>query len=180
MQISELLNQLQQDAMQDVPPFGAESIRITRQLGASATSFLLGQIEARGKTAFLALEALRESDLDAYDLIPAEERAEIYVGALLSNIFYNAWGIPGYQLTATSHALISLGEKAVAVLKPLLSDQRPAPQSGSKEAMASSTYGNRVCDYAWIFISEIKHQPYSYSQNPAERDRAIEELRKSL
>jgi hypothetical protein len=123
-------------------------------------------------------KAARQTTL--YNLLPAEERAECYVDALLTNIFYNTWGLPGYQLSATSRALISLGEKAVAVLKPLLGDRRFAPHSGSKDATASNVYGNRVCDYAWVFISEIRHRPYAYSQSPAERDLAIDELRESL
>jgi hypothetical protein len=180
MKMSGLSNHLQEDASQDVPPFGTESLRISRQLGASAASLLLEGIKVRGNEALLTVEALRESDPDTYNLLPAEERAECYVDALLTNIFYNTWGLPGYQLSATSRALISLGEKAVAALKPLLCDRRFAPHSGSKDATASNVYGNRVCDYAWVFISEIMHRPYAYSQSPAERDLAIDELRASL
>lgn len=180
MQISDLSSQLQQDATNAVPPFGAASIKIARQLGSVATSFLLEQIGGRGATAFLALEALRESDPGAYDSIPASERADIYASALQSNIFYNAWGVPGHQLTSTAYALISLGEVAIEALKPFLVDQRRAPLSGSKDATVSSIYHNRVCDYAWVFICEIRHQPYMYVQNPVERDRSIEALRQEL
>ncbi len=93
---------------------------------------------------------------------------------------FDSWGVPGHQLTATAYALISLGEKAIDVLKPLLVDQRPAPLSGSKNATASAVYGNRLCDYCWVFISEIRHQPYIYARDPIERDHAIATLQQEL
>lgn len=180
MVLSELEIQLREDAAQEIPPFGADSIKSARRLGKAATSFLLQEIKAHGKTAFLALEALRESDAQSYDSIPSTERAEIYARALREANFYNAWGLPGYNLTDTARALISLGEDAVAVLKPLLSDNRPALHSGSKQATTSAVYGNRVRDYAWLLICLIRNQSCGYAQDPAERDRVIEELRRSL
>lgn len=180
MVLSKLETQLREDAEQETPPFGAYSIKIARQLGQAAASFLLQEVKARGKTALLALEALREADPISYNSIPASERAAVYVKALQDNSFYNAWGLPGYNLTDTARALISLGEGAVAALRPLLSDTRPAFHSGSKQATTSKVYGNRVCDYAWVFICHIRNQSCEYEQDPAERDRAIEELRRSL
>jgi hypothetical protein len=41
-------------------------------------------------------------------------------------------------------------------------------------------YANRICDYAWVLISEILGRPYVYAQDPAERDRQIAELRAVL
>ena len=163
-----------------MPPFGAESVKLARQLGANATKVLLQHIQARGKTALLALEALREADRKAYDSIPVAERTEIYVHSLESSHFYNTWGLPGYQLTPTSQALIALGDEAVSRLRPLLEYQRPAPLSGSQDATTSKMYANRVCDYAWVFIAEIKHKHYKYFQSPNERDRVIEALRRQL
>jgi hypothetical protein len=177
---SDLSVQLREDTALNVPPFGADSIRIARDSGSKATSFLLQEVKDGGSTAFLALEALREADPVAYSALPARKRAEVYVNALKSSIFYNAWGLPGYQLTPTAHAVISLGDDAVRALKPLLGDLRPAPLSGSQDATTSSMYGNRVCDYAWVFINEIEDQPYVYSQDPAERDRAIAVLLQKL
>jgi hypothetical protein len=181
VQRSELESQLQEDAAQQVPPFGAESVRMARRLGSAATDLLLGHIEASRSTAFLALEALREADPGAFGGVPGPQRAEIYANNLQNeSVFYNAWGVPGYRLTDTAHALIDLGDEAVAVLEPLLTDRRLAPLSGSQDATTSNMYGNRVCDYAWTLISEIKDRPYAYFQDPAERDPAIEELRQEL
>ena len=177
MDISDLAAQLREDTDQGVPPFGAESVQIARRLGPTAADLLVSEIRARGDTAFLALEAIREAATEAYESLPGRERAGIYVDALTSNVFYNAWGVPGYHLTETSRALIGLGENAVAALTPLLSDLRPAPLSGSEDATTSTMYRNRVCDYAWVLINEIRGRAYQYSQDPEERDRAIEELR---
>lgn len=167
-----------EDAAKEVPPFAADSVRMARQMGRAAVSVLVEQIQSRGKTSFLALEGLREAAPDAYHSLPAALRAEIYGQALSSSHFYNAWGVPGYQLTDTAEAFIALGKDAANVLGRLLDNKRDAPLAGSKAATTSAIYGNRVCDYAWVFISEIRHQPYSYSQNTAERDRAISELPK--
>jgi hypothetical protein len=180
MQQSNLAVQLREDTVRAVPPFGADSIKIARGLGSEATSLLLQEVKARGNTAFLALEALREADPVAYNALSVRERAEVYVDALKSSLFYNAWGLPGYQLTPTAKALINLGDDAVWVLEPLLRDQRPAPLSGSQDATTSSMYKNRICDYAWVLISEIEHRPYIYSQDPTERDRAIAVLLQRL
>jgi len=177
MSLPELLTQLRQDASRAVPAFGAESVRLARSLGGAATELLLEQVSARGETAFLALEALRASDPAAYDALPAGERAEIYVATLRTNLFYNTWGLPRYHLTETTRAFLALKEDAVNLLLPLLADQRPAPLSGSQDATTSAMYKNRVCDYAWVFICEIRQRPYTYSQDPAERDRSIEALR---
>jgi len=180
MQISSLLKQLQEDAAQAVPPFGAESVKIASELGSEATDLLLPEIEARGETALLALEALREADPARYASLVGSERANIYVDALKNNVFYNAWGSPAHQLTSTARALIALGQDAVAALKPLLTDCRPARLEGSQDATTSTMYRNRLCDYAWVFISEIMGRPYVYAQDPAERERAIQALRQEL
>ncbi len=180
MDLSKLATQLKEDAAQAVPPSGADSIEMARRLGPQARNLLLHEIRARDYPTFLALEALRQADPSGYNSIAASERADIYVDALKSSLFYNAWGLPGHPLSDTAHALIALGEDAVARLKPLLSDQRPAILSGSKDATASTMYGNRLSDYAWVLINEIKRRPYVYAQDPAARDRAIEALRQEL
>ena len=109
-----------------------------------------------------------------------QERADIYVDALKNSLFYNAWGLPGYQLTVTAHALIDLEEKATEALRPLLTDYRLAPLSGSEDATTSTMYGNRICDYAWVLICEIRGRPYEYLESPSERDQEIEKLRQDL
>jgi hypothetical protein len=180
MQLADLANQLELDSSQSVPPFGAESIKMAQQLGPTAVPLLLDEIANRRPTAFLALEALRVTDANSNASIPPAERAEIYVKALRDNHFFNAWGHAGGHLTETAKALIALNEDATSKLAPLLSDQRPALLQGSRDATMSGLSGNRLCDYAWVFINEIKRRPYVYSEDPAERDQAIQALRDEL
>jgi hypothetical protein len=180
MQIAQLAAELEQDAVRAVPPFGAKSIQSARQLGSNATGMLLDHIRGQGDTAFLALEALREADPPAFGSLSTSLRARIYVDALAGSTFFNAWGLPGYQLTPTAHALAALDDAAVAALKPLLVDDRPAPLAGSEDATTSQMYRNRVRDYAWALINEAGRRPYHYSQDPAQRDRDIASLLKEL
>jgi hypothetical protein len=180
MQLEEMARQLESDTSQSVPPFGAESIKMAQQLGAPAVPLLLDQIAKRRPTAFLALEALRVTDPNSYASIPAAERAEIHVNALRDNHFFNAWGSAGGHLTETAKALIALNGAATSKLAPLLSDQRQALLQGSRDATMSAMSGSRVSDYAWVFINQIKHRPYVYSRDPAERDQAIQALRDEL
>lgn len=180
MSLSKLEEQLRLDIEMEVPPFGAGSIILARQLGSTATPVLLKHIKSGDETAFLSLEALRGADPDAFHSLPLRDRAGIYVQKLKSNLFYNTWGVPGYHLTETAQALIALGNEATILLKPLLNDRRPAPLSGSEDATASTVYANRIRDYAWVLISEIKGQPYQYFQTPTERDRHIDKLVKEL
>jgi hypothetical protein len=141
---------------------------------------LTPRLQPGGSDALLALEALRVADPAAYAALAARDRAAIYVAALQHSVYFNAWGQPGMALSDTAHALIALGEPAVAALAPLLDDQRAAPSSGSQDATLSHANGNRVCDYAWVLISEVKLADYAYSASPAERDRDIAALRASI
>jgi hypothetical protein len=123
---------------------------------------------------------LRGAAPDAYRALSERDKALIYAEQLAGNAFFNSWGVPGYQLTDTSAALISTGRDGITALQPLLDDPREAPLSGSQDATTSAMYANRICDYAWVLISEILGRPYVYAQDPAERDRQIAELRAVL
>ena len=178
--LSILTTSLQQDAQRDIPPFGANSIKLARQLGTAATGVLVPAVRARGSDAFLALEALRAADPAAYAAQPAADRAAIYAAALQHNAFFTSWGQPGMSLSDTAHAFAALGDAAVAALAPLLADQRPAPSSGSQDATLSKMNGNRVCDYAWVLISEARGASYVYASTPSDRDREINAMRAAL
>lgn len=179
--LTELLRQqLSDDAADETPPFGAQSVRLAQQMGREATPLLLQQLDADAATALLALEGLRESDPAAYGELPVAKRAAIHARALGKFTFFNTWGLPGVQVAATADALIALGNDAIRELAPLLDDERAAPSSGSQDATTSSAYGNRVCDYAWVLISEILGRRYRYSKSPRTRDREIAKLRTAL
>lgn len=179
-ELAALATNLQQDAARDVPPFAAESVQQARKLGAQASPLLVQHVQARGRDAMLALEALRGADPAGYAALPATERAEVYAAALQHNTFFNSWGQPGNKLSETAHAFAALGDAAVTALVPLLDDKRPAPSSGSQEATLSQMNGNRVCDYAWVLISEARHTEYGYLTSPADRDQDIAALRATM
>jgi hypothetical protein len=180
MELAELNALIDRETADEIPPFGARSVAVARELGERATGLLLEKIRGGDDSAFLSLEGLRESDPGAFDRLPADCRAKVYARALGRNTFFNAWGMPSTGLTATSRALIALGEAAVSVLTPLLSNRSEAPLEGSREATASNIYHNRICDYAWALISEVRNLPYEYSQDPADRDRQMTSLEASL
>ena len=175
--VSTLQRQLAEDSANEVPPFGALSVALALRMGAAATPHLRLHLEPSGATGFLALEALRYADAPEYALLPVSLRAAIHVNALRRHSFFNSWGLPGFQLTETSLAIIALGGGAVPSLAPLLLERRSAPLSGSEDATTSNTYANRVCDYAWVLISEILGRRYTYSKSPGARDREIGKLR---
>jgi len=178
--LTALATSLQQDAALDVPPFGAPSLELARKIGPPASTLLVERVQARGPDALLALEALRVADPAGYAAQPAAARAQVYAAALQRNAFFNTWGQPSGPLSETSRAFAALGEPAVAVLAPLLDDPRAAPSSGSQDATLSKLNGNRVCDYAWVLISEARHAPYGYLTSPADRDQDIAAMRASL
>jgi hypothetical protein len=177
---SELDAQLERDSESQVPAFAATSVKLAREGGEKTTDFLLEKIHSGRPSAFIALEALREADVRSFDRIEAQERAAIYAAELRRNTYFNGWGLPGFYLTPTATALIGLREEAVAALAGSLNDTEPALLTGSEEATTSKIFGNRICDYAWVFINEIRGIAYAYSQHPADRDKGIKSLLRSL
>ncbi|HET8756365.1 MAG TPA: hypothetical protein VFM58_10160 [Solirubrobacteraceae bacterium] len=167
---------LAREAAMGMPPEGSDSVARARALGSAATAQLEEEMSSGGVHALLALEALRAADPDAYATIPAAERAAVYAEALAASQSFNAWGLPGFALTDTSRAVVALGPDAVAALRPLLADERPAPLFGSQDATTSAAYGNRVRDYAFVLIAEILGLAYEYDESPADRDRQIAAL----
>ena len=93
---------------------------------------------------------------------------------------FNAWGLPGFQLSPAAEAVVALGDDAIRSLAPLLDATRPAPLAGSQAATTASAYGNRVADYALVLLSRIAGAPDDYPADPAERDRRIADLRSRL
>jgi hypothetical protein len=179
-ELSVLATSLLADAARDMPPFGADSVKLAQRLGPVATPLLVQRLRQRGSDAFLALEALRLADPASYATQPAPERAAIYGGALQHSAFFNSWGQPGASLTDTAHAFAALGDPAVDALAPLLADTRAAPSSGSRDATLAQINGNRLCDYAWVLINEARGVDYVYAPSPADRDREIVAMRATL
>ena len=171
MSDAQLAALLAQESAMGMPPESADSVKRARRSAAKPSRSCARR--SRGPGALLALEGIRAADPAAYEALPAPERAEVYARSLASAQIFNAWGLPGFSLSDTARAVIALGEPAVAALRPLLADERPAPLFGSQDATTATAYGNRVRDYAFVLIAEILGVEYTYDESPAERDRQI-------
>jgi hypothetical protein len=76
--------------------------------------------------------------------------------------------------------LIDIGIDALPSLQPILDDDRPARLFGSQIAVHASIYNYRRKDYAYRYISRILGREPVFKDSPAERDKDIASLKKSL
>jgi hypothetical protein len=106
--------------------------------------------------ALLPLLLLRKSNERAYLDLPAELRAGVLTDALRNSKFFNTWGLPNGYLEDASKAMLETGSSAVAALKEMLSDTRPAPIFGGQIAMVAQRYHYRVCDFALFFLERLQ------------------------
>lgn len=126
----------------------------------------------------LALMALRVLDRLAPDepFTPAA-RAHIYAAALARESNFARWGAvgpAGFLPGVYGAELLRLGKAATAPLRPLLQDRRRAPiRAGVAEEAANRLQGDRVCDYAWIFLATTHGRPIAYFTDARDRDEAI-------
>ncbi len=138
--------------------------------------------EARGGAAegveprlrVLAHEMLTEAGRAAHP-----EVAEAYCHALPDGFAHNWWGMPGQYLERLGRTTVAFGAAAVPCLSLLLEDARPLGYFGSEEPTLSRSRQYRVRDLAAYLLAAIRGVPYEDAQRPDERDRFIEELRRS-
>jgi len=126
----------------------------------------------------LALMALRVLDrLPSKEVFTPEARAHIYAAALGRETNFTRWGVvgpTGFLPGVYGAELLSLKDAATGPLRPLLVDRRRAPiRAGRAEEAANRLQGDRVCDYAWIFLATIHDRPLAYFTDSARRDEAI-------
>jgi hypothetical protein len=176
----DLTRLLEDEARLGMPPESSDTLARAFELGPAATPTLEAAARGGGAAGLLAVEALRASDPAAYDALPASERAAAYADALRTATIFNAWGHPPLGLSPAAQAFVALGPAAVEALKPLLDDTRPAPMFGSQDATTAHAYGNRVCDYAYALIEQIRGGEVDYPRSPEERDERIAALRAEL
>lgn len=103
-------------------------------------------------------------------------KAILYATALQGESDFARWGLispSGFLPGACGRELLELGAGVAGPLRPLLSDRRRAKIAGSE---VNRIQGDRVCDYAWIFLAEIFDRPLSYAPDPSQRDPQIREL----
>ena len=72
--------------------------------------------------------------------------------------------------------MMAVGAAVQPYLERSLRDMRPAPVFGPGEEKLSRARGDRVCDYAWLFLSTMLNRPVDYQADPRLRDPQIHEL----
>jgi len=110
-----------------------------------------------------------------------------YLYRLDTDACYNAWGLhiygeDGHIASGLGREAVALGDAMVPGLAARLDDRREGFIEGSEDATIASIYGWRVCDYAAIMLVEILGEDAGdlRSEDPAARDRRIEELKARL
>ncbi len=108
-----------------------------------------------------------------------DARAILYVTALERELNFSRWGVigpRGFIPAVYGQELLRLGA-AAPYLKRLLGDRRRAVVFGDPEGeRANRRQGDRVCDYAWVFLATVLDRPLAYAADPRDRDRQIREL----
>ena len=134
-------------------------------------------------TRYHLLMALRRDAPDVYAGIDPAVRASVLAAALGHVQFLNDFG---YLAPGGSHdgesaaALLETGEAAIAALRPLLDDERPAPSRGSEAATVARIHGVRRCDYAYRYLTLLTGGVPEFVGDAPERDAAISALRSRL
>jgi len=131
--------------------------------------------DANGEHALGALRVLeRRAPAEKFSV---DARAILYVSALERERNFSRWGVigpRGFVPAVYGQELLRLGPDAAPYLRRLLGDRRRAPFFGDAEGeRANRLQGDRVCDYAWIFLATVFDRPLSYAADPRDRDPQI-------
>ena len=114
-----------------------------------------------------------------------EQIAAVYAQALVDNYtgMANSWGLLyGHEDDGPAGiAFLIIGEKAIPALVKLLDDDAAGPEyQGSEEATVGNGYHYRIKDFVAYYIGRILNKRLKYFPHPADRDKQIEGLKKSL
>jgi hypothetical protein len=143
-----------------------------KALGEEHRANLRERVEGGQELALMALRVLKAKG----EHYPKELEALLYGAALGREHDFARWGVigpSGFLPGVYGGELLELGKAAVPVLHRLLSDRRRAWVMGSA---ANRIQGDRICDYAWVFLATILDLPLAYHPDPARRDVSIREL----
>ena len=133
--------------------------------------------DSNGEHALMALRVLMRRA--PRDLFTPAAKAIIYWTAFQRDDRFNRWGIistSGFVPGVYGHELLALGPAVAPYLQRSLRDTRRAPVVGVEEERTSRIHGDRVCDYAWIFLATMFDRPLAYNPDSRHRDPQIREL----
>lgn len=134
-------------------------------------------VESNHPLSLMALRVLLRLDPGA-EVKPAA-RAILMASALVRESNFTRWGVispSGFMPGVYGSDLLALGREGVGPLHKLLRDTRRAPVWGGEGERINLAQGDRVCDYAWVFLATILDRPLAYHSNPARRDPQIHDL----
>lgn len=148
-----------------------------RKLGREHVPALRAVADANGEFALMAYRVLRR-------LAPAEKFSDealaiLYATALEREQVFTRWGViakTGFLPGVYGDELLSLKAAAAPYLQRLLTDRRRAPVAGGEAERQNRRQGDRVCDYAWVFLATLFDRPLRYTLEPEFRDPQIREL----
>ena len=145
-----------------------------RRLGPEHVPALREETDAGGPRALGALRVLGK--LAPRERFTPDARAILYTAALARENDFTRWGViapTGFLPGVYGQELLDLGRTSTSYLRPLLRDRRRAPTP--REA-AGRIQGDRVCDYAWIFLATLYDRPLAYHPEPSARDEQIRQI----
>ncbi len=136
--------------------------------------FLREEADANGPRALMALRALAR--LAPEERFSPAAKAILYAAALARDVDFTRWGVvapSGFLPGVYGQELLELGKISTPYLRPLLRDRRRAPVSIEP---AGRVQGDRVCDYAWVFLATLHDRPLAYHAAPDARDEQIRQM----
>jgi hypothetical protein len=145
-----------------------------RRLGPEHVPPLREETDAGGPRALGALRVLAR--LAPQERFSPDARAILYTAAFARENDFTRWGViapTGFLPGVYGQELLELGRTSMPYLRPLLRDRRRAP---APREPAGRIQGDRVCDYAWIFLATLYDRPLAYHPEPLARDEQIRQM----
>lgn len=177
---NELINKLEEESTALTPMLRSAIYMKVITAGDSIVPHLVASVTDDTEKHYLTLMAISEIKPAALQDIPEAIRLKIYLNALTKGGPHNDWGLAGRYLSGASLDIVKIGNKAIPSLTSLLNDTARTGIWGSKEATINEHYQNRVCDFAYYLILHILGRTEPYAETPAERDKAIDNLKRTL
>jgi hypothetical protein len=143
-----------------------------------AVPVLRDLVETNGEYALVALRVLAHRV--PQERFSPEVKAILYATAFGRETNFTRWGVispSGFLPGVYGAELLALGPAAAPYLQKYLGDRRPAPiRAGESAERTHWIQQDRVCDYAWVLLSQIFDRPLAYTPDPGSRDPQIREL----
>jgi hypothetical protein len=133
--------------------------------------------DSNGEHALMALRVLaKRAPGESFTLAA---KAIIYWTVFQRDDLFNRWGViskSGFVPGVYGHEMLAIGPAVAPYLQRSLRDTRRAPVFGGEEERTNRIQGDRVCDYAWVFLATMFDRPLAYNPDPRLRDPQIHEL----